>query len=166
MRMNIDSPMAKEIKKNSSTTFAKNRKAYHDFSIDEKIEAGMVLLGTEIKSIRAGKLNLKDSFVTITKNYEAFLINCHISPYSHGNLNNHAPHRKRKLLLHKKQIVHLAREINEKGLTVVPLSVYLSKGRAKVKIGVAKGKKLHDKRHSLREKQTKRELSRVLRGKI
>ncbi|MBI4890221.1 MAG: SsrA-binding protein SmpB [Acidobacteria bacterium] len=126
---------------------AENRKAFHDFFILEKIEAGVVLTGTEIKSAREGKVQLRDSFADITSG-EAWLVNAHFSPYSHGNIWNHDPTKKRKLLLHKQEIVKLFAKVREKGLTLVPLKVYLKNGRLKCEIGVCKGKKLHDKREA------------------
>ncbi len=126
---------------------AENRKAFHDFFILEKLEAGLVLTGTEIKSARQGKVQLRDSFADITGG-EAWLVNAHFSPYSHGNIWNHDPTKKRKLLLHKQEIVKLFAKVREKGLTLVPLKVYLKNGRLKCEIGVCKGKKLHDKREA------------------
>jgi len=135
---------------------AVNRKAYHDYFILEKIEAGMVLLGTEVKAIREGRLNLKDSYAAV-KRGEVFLFNCHIGPYSHGNQQNHDPMRTRKLLLHQREIRKLIGKTQEKGLTLVPLRVYLKRGRIKVELGVAKGKKLVDKRETERRKEAEQE---------
>jgi len=135
---------------------ATNKKAFHDYFILEKLEAGMALAGTEVKSIREGRINLKDSYAQV-KGGEAFLHNCHISPYSHGNLQNHEPTRTRKLLLHRNEIRRLIGKTQEKGLTLVPLRVYLKRGRIKVEIGVAKGKKLYDKRETTRRKEADRE---------
>jgi SsrA-binding protein len=135
---------------------ATNKKAFHDFFILEKLEAGIVLVGTEVKAIREGRLNLKDSYALIRAG-EAFLINCHISPYSHGNRENHDPTRSRKLLLHLKEISKLIGKTQEKGLTVVPLRVYLKRGRIKVELGVARGKKLYDKRETERRKEADQE---------
>jgi len=135
---------------------ATNKKAFHDYFILEKIEAGIVLLGTEVKAIREGRLNLKDSYAIVQAG-EAFLFNCHISPYSHGNRENHDPTRSRKLLLHMKEIRKLIGKTQEKGLTVVPLRVYLKRGRIKVELGVARGKKLIDKRETERRKEADRE---------
>lgn len=135
---------------------AQNRKAFHDYFIEETLEAGISLTGTEVKSLRDGKANLKDSYVLI-KDGEAFLFNCHISPYSHGNRENHDPTRSRKLLLHEREIRKLIGKTQEKGLTLVPLRVYLKRGRVKVELGVARGKKLIDKRDTERRKEADRE---------
>ncbi len=141
---------------------AKNKKAYHDYFIEEKIEAGIVLTGTEIKSIRAGKANLKDSFATI-KQGEVFLHNMHISPYEQGNRFNHEPTRARKLLLHRLEISKLIGKTKEKGYSLVPLSIYLKKGLAKLEMGLAKGKKMYDKRHDEAKKDAQREIERAFR---
>ena len=135
---------------------ATNKKAYHDYFILEKMEAGIVLSGTEVKAIREGRLNLKDSFA-IVQDGETYLFNCHISPYSHGNRENHDPTRSRKLLLHRKEIRKLIGKTQEKGLTLVPLRVYLKRGRVKIELGVARGKKLIDKRETTRRKEADRE---------
>jgi SsrA-binding protein len=134
---------------------ASNKKAFHDYFVLQKAEAGVALTGTEVKSLRDGKANIKDSYV-IFKNGEAFLFNAHISPYSHGNLQNHEPERNRKLLLHRREIEKLHEQVVEKGLTVVPLRLYFKGGRVKVEIAVVRGKKLYDKR----ETEKKRELDR------
>ncbi len=135
---------------------ASNRKAFHDYFILDKFEAGLVLFGTEVKSIREGRINLKDSYAAV-KDGEAFLLNCHISPYSHGNRENHEPTRARKLLLHRQEIRKLIGKTQEKGLTLVPLRVYLSRGRVKVELGVARGKKDYDKRETERRKDVDRD---------
>jgi SsrA-binding protein len=135
---------------------AKNKKAFHDYFIIEKLEAGIVLRGTEVKAIREGRLNLKDSYALI-KEGEAFLLNCHISPYSHGNIQNHDPTRIRKLLLHRKEIRKLIGKTQEKGLTLVPLRVYVKRGKIKIELGLARGKKLYDKRETKRRKEMDRE---------
>jgi SsrA-binding protein len=134
---------------------ASNKKAFHDYFVLQKAEAGVALTGTEVKSLRDGKANIKDSYV-IFKNGEAFLFNAHISPYSHGNLQNHEPERNRKLLLHRREIDKLREQVVEKGLTVVPLRLYFKGGKIKVEIAVVRGKKLYDKR----ETEKKRELDR------
>jgi SsrA-binding protein len=134
---------------------ASNKKAFHDYFILQKFEAGVALTGTEVKSLRDGKANIKDSYV-IFKGGEALLFNAHISPYSHGNLQNHEPERSRKLLLHKREIEKLHVQVVEKGLTVVPLRLYFKGGKVKVEIAVVRGKKLYDKR----ETEKKRELDR------
>ncbi len=141
-----------------------NRKAYHDYFIQETYEAGISLLGTEVKSLREGKANLKDSYAII-KNNEAFLLNCHISPYSHGNIQNHDPLRTRKLLLHRKEINKLWGNISQKGFTLIPLRIYFKNGKAKVEIGLAKGKRQYEKRARIKEKEARREVERYLKGK-
>lgn len=138
-----------------------NRKAYHDYFIQETYEAGISLLGTEVKSLREGKVNLKDSHVVI-KNDEAFLLNCHISPYTYGNLQNHDPLRTRKLLLHKREINKLWGALSQQGLTLVPLKMYFKKGKAKVEIGLAKGKRQYEKRETIKAKEADREMQRYL----
>jgi SsrA-binding protein len=145
-----------EKKTSGEKLVASNKKAFHDYFILEKLEAGIVLLGTEVKSIREGRINLKDSYAMV-RDGEPFLINCHISPYSHGNRENHDPTRARKLLLHQKEIRKLIGKTQEKGLTLVPLRVYLARGRVKVELGVARGKKEYDKRETERRKEVDRE---------
>jgi len=141
---------------------ASNRKAYHDYFIDETFEAGLVLSGTEIKSIREGRINLRDAYARV-ENGEAWLCNAHISAYDRAGLYfNHAPTRNRKLLLHKDEIRRLATKTQAKGLTLVPLKMYLKKGRAKVEVGVARGKKLYDKRDALAEREANREIERAV----
>ena len=137
-----------------------NRKAFHDYTIFEKFVAGIVLTGTEIKSIRENAINLKDSFCKIEDN-EIFLYNCHISPYEQGNRYNHEAERTRKLLLTKKEILKMHSKIKKDGYTIVPLEVFITKGFAKVEIGLAKGKKLHDKRDDIAKKDQKREMDRA-----
>jgi SsrA-binding protein len=135
---------------------ATNKKAFHEYFVLDKLEAGIALLGTEVKSIREGRINLKESYALVRKE-EAFLLSCHISPYSHGNRDNHDPLRARKLLLHHQEIRKLIGKTQEKGLTLIPLRVYLRRGRIKIEIGVAKGKKLYDKRETERRKEADRE---------
>ena len=151
-------------KSSSEKIICKNRKAWHDYSIDEKYEAGIVLKGSEIKSCRLGKVNLKDSYAKI-KDGGLFLINTHISPYDYANQFNHDPLRERKLLLHKGEIKRLIGKINERGMTLIPLSMYLKNGKAKVELGLARGKKLYDKRESIKKKTENRDLERSLRFK-
>lgn len=140
----------------------KNKKAYFDYEILEKYEAGIALKGTEVKSLREGKANLRDAFVRI-ENGEAFLFNAYIAPYSHGNLFNHEPTRKRKLLLHKREIKRLMGKTQEKGLTIVPLRIYFNKrGIAKVEIALVKGKKKHDKREAIKRRELEREAQKAL----
>jgi SsrA-binding protein len=141
-----------------------NRKAFHDYHIDETVESGIALLGTEVKSLREGKANLKDGYVII-KGEEVFLLNCHISPYSHGNIMNHDPLRTRKLLLHKKEISRLAGKVIAKGYTLIPLKLYFKDSFAKVEIGLAKGKKLFEKRDTIKEREARREIERAMKSK-
>lgn len=138
-----------------------NRKARHDFHILETYEAGIALVGTEVKSLREGKGNLQDSFARI-ENGELFLYNMHISPYEKGNIYNKDPRRTRKLLMHKREIYRLAGKVQEKGLTLIPLSLYLKNGIVKVELALAKGKTLYDKRESIKRKTVKREMERTL----
>ena len=141
-----------------------NRKAYHDYFIEEKFEAGIMLQGTEVKSIRDGRVNLRDSYASV-KGGEAFLHHCHISPYSHGNMMNHEPLRTRKLLLHRKEINKLLGKTQQQGLTLIPLRIYFSKrGLAKVELGLAKGKKQHDRRESIKAREASREVERAMKG--
>ena len=141
---------------------ATNRRARHEYEILETLEAGLVLRGTEVKSLRAGTVNFKDSYATV-RNGEAWLVGCHISPYSHGTDANHDPERDRKLLLHRKEISRLTGKVAERGLTLIPMRLYFKSGRAKLEIGLARGKKLHDKRSALRERETKREMEKAVR---
>ncbi len=147
--------------KNAVTT---NRKAYHDYAIVETYEAGMLLQGTEVKSLRAGKANLKESYAII-KNNEVFLLGCHISPYSHGNIQNHDPLRTRKLLLNRKEIDKLWGNISQKGLTLVPLKIYFKNGKAKIELGLAKGKRQYEKRDSIKDREAKREIERHMKNR-
>ncbi len=149
--------------KGEGKLIAQNKKARHDYSIIDTMEAGMVLQGTEIKSIRNSRINLKDGFIRV-RNGEAFLHNVNISPYEQGNIFNHDPLRTRKLLLHKKQIVRLENELKNTGITVVPLKVYIRNGYAKVLIGLAKGKKSYDKREDLKRKDIDRQIDRTLKN--
>lgn len=144
--------------RNNVTT---NRKAFHDYLIFEKYVAGIVLTGTEIKSIRKGTINLKDSFCKIEDN-EVFLYKCHISPYEQGNRFNHDPERKRKLLLTKKEILKLQSKVKEQNYALIPLEVFFAGSLAKIEIGLAKGKKLHDKRDDMAKKDQKREMERAM----
>ena len=144
---------------------ATNRRARHEYEILETIEAGVALRGTEVKSLRDGQVNFKDSYATV-RNSEAWLVACHISPYSHGTDANHDPERDRKLLLHRREISRLTGKIAERGLTMVPLRLYFKGGRVKVEIGLARGKKLHDKRSTLREREVRREMDKVGRAAL
>lgn len=146
-------------KKQTSRIIAQNRKAWHDYFVDEKYEAGISLYGTEVKSIRNGAVNLKDSYCSL-KNGELFVIGMHVSPYEKGNIFNREPLRDRKLLMHKREIMKLGGLITQKGYTLVPLSLYFSGKNVKVEIGLCRGKKLYDKRDSAAEKQANREMDR------
>lgn len=142
---------------------ATNRKAQHDYFLEDRFEAGIALTGTEIKSVRAARVNLRDGFVQI-RNREAWLLNVHISPYDFGNRENHEPRRERKLLLHRQEIRKLFAKVSERGWTIVPLRMYLKDGRAKVEIALVRGKRLYDKRDAVAERDADRELRRELKG--
>jgi len=139
-----------------------NRQAYHDYSVERTIEAGISLVGTEIKSIRDGKVNLRGAYALIRKD-EIWLENAHIAVYDFGNRFNHEPLRRRKLLLHRKEILQLETKIATKGLTLIPLKLYLKGGKAKVELGLCRGKKLYDKREAIAERDVKREMERIVR---
>jgi SsrA-binding protein len=141
---------------------ARNRRARHDYHIEETVEAGLVLTGTEVKSLRAGRASLSEAFAQVTDG-EIWLYGLHIPEYTQGTWNNHAPRRTRKLLLHRKQIDRLASEVAERGFTIVPLSLYFSGGRAKVELALARGKRAYDKRQDLAQRDAAREVDRALR---
>lgn len=143
---------------------AKNPTAYHNYSIEDKIETGIVLSGTEIKSIRTGKVNLKDTYATI-KNGEVFIIGMHISPYEHGNIFNKNPLRDRKLLLNKKEINKLIGLINQKGYSLVPISLYFKGSIVKLELGIGKGKKLYDKRQDIAKKDAQRQIEKTMKNR-
>jgi len=147
--------------KKENSTVASNRKAYHDYFTEETFEAGLSLLGTEVKSLRLGLANLMDSYA-IVKNNEVFLLNANISPYPQGNIMNHEPLRTRKLLMHKEEIRKLIGKMTLKGYTLIPLKIYFIRGKAKVLLGLAKGKKTFDKRQTVMEKESKREVERFV----
>lgn len=147
--------------KGNNRSIAKNRKARHDYAIEDTLEVGIVLKGTEVKSIRQGKVNLKDSFAHVA-NGEVFLHNCHISPYEQGNRYNVDPTRKRKLLLHKREIRKLIGYTAQQGYSLIPLSVYLKEGLVKIELAVAKGKKHYDKRQDIAKKEAQRRIQRHL----
>ena len=149
-------------KKSGDRLVTENRKARHDYEILETFEAGMVLTGSEVKSLRAGRANLKDSYARIDRG-EAFLLNAHISPYAAASHFGHEPERNRKLLLHRSEIDKLNGRIQERGLTVIPLKIYFKNGRAKVLIGVGRGKKAYDKRESIKQREMAREADRAMR---
>ena len=142
---------------------AQNKKAYHDYFVLEEYEAGIELFGTEVKSVRQGKVNLKDSWCNIV-NGEIFVNGMHISPYDHGNIFNRDPMRVRKLLMHKKEINRLFGTVKQDGLALIPLSVYFVKGRAKIKVGLCKGKKLYDKRDVAAQKDAQRKIERAIKN--
>ncbi len=150
--------------KGKGNAIAQNKKASHDYFIEDTIEAGLVLDGTEIKSIRKGKVQLKDSYIQI-RNGEAWVSNMHISPYEQGNIFNHDPIRTRKLLLHKRQIQQLNYDIKRDGYTIVPLKMYIKDGYAKLLIGLGKGKKNYDKRQDLKKKDAKRDMARAMKDR-
>lgn len=151
-------------KEQTETVVATNRKAFHDYAIEEKLEAGIVLRGTEVKSLREGKVNLRDSYASV-EHEQVILHNCHITPYSHGNIMNHDPLRPRKLLLHRKEISKLLGKTQQKGLTIVPLRIYFSaRGKAKIEIALAKGKKQYDRREAIKNRDAGREVERAMKG--
>lgn len=150
--------MAKDVGQN---TIAQNKKAYHDYFVDEKYEAGIELFGTEVKSIRAGSVNLKDAYCDI-KNGEIFVVGMHISPYEHGNIFNRDPLRDRKLLMHKREIMKLHGLAAQKGFSLIPLSLYFSGSRVKVEVGLCRGKKMYDKRDSIAKRDADRDIDRKM----
>jgi len=154
--------MTKQKTDPSHKVLSTNRKAFYDYTIEEKVEAGIVLLGTEVKALREGRLNLKESYAAII-NGKAILHNCHIGTYSHGNLMNHEPLRPRTLLLHKKEIERLTEKVQQKGLTLVPLRLYFNeKGRVKLEIALARGKKTYDRRETIKKREAGREIDRAM----
>jgi SsrA-binding protein len=156
--------MAKE-KNTDEKVVATNRKAFHDYHIEDRLEAGIMLRGTEVKSLRAGLVNLRDSYASVSHG-EVFLHNCHINPYSHGNIMNHEPLRTRKLLLHQKEITQLIGKTQQKGLTLIPLRIYFTpRGHAKVELALAKGKKQYDRRETIKEREAGREVERAMKGR-
>lgn len=151
-------------KQSNGKIIAQNKKAWHDYFVDDKYEAGIALFGTEVKSIRAGGVNLKDSYCTI-RNGELYVVGMHISPYEKGNIFNRDPLREKKLLMHKKEIIKLGGLVSQKGYTLVPLSLYFSKSNVKVEVGLCRGKKLYDKRDAEAAKETSREIDRRMRDR-
>ena len=150
--------------KTAEAPIATNRKAFFNYNVLERAEAGLALVGSEVKSIREGGLNFKDAYADF-RGGELFLVGCHISPYSHGTSENHFAERERKLLLHKREILRLGGKATEKGLTLVPLRAYFKNGRIKVEIGLARGKREHDKRDAIRKKDLEREARQELRSR-
>lgn len=159
--MTVRGPKGKE---EGRKTVCKNRRAFHEYEILESLEAGMVLVGTEVKSLREGRVNLKDSYAKL-EDGEIYLVEAHISPYSHGNIMNHDPLRPRKLLLRKKEIRRLSGKVQERGLTLIPLQIYFKGGKAKVELALAKGKRLYDKRAAIKKRDESRYLQRELKGR-
>jgi SsrA-binding protein len=158
-------PAAKTDQKESTfKVITVNRQAYHDYTVEQTFEAGISLVGTEIKSIRDGKVNLRSSYALI-RNGEIWLENAHIAVYDFGNRYNHEPLRRRKLLLHRREIQQLEHRVATKGLTLIPLRLYLKGGRAKLELGLCRGKKLYDKREAIAERDVKREMERIVRGR-
>lgn len=149
----------------SKKLISNNKKAFHDYFIDEKMEAGIELFGTEVKSVRAGTVNLKDSYVSL-RTGEAILIGMHISPYEQGNIFNRDPLRDRRLLLHKKEIMRLIGKTKEKGYSLIPLSVYFLGSKVKVELGLARGKKSYDKREAIAERDAKRSMDRAVKARM
>lgn len=147
--------------KKGSKIIAQNKKAWHDYFVDEKYEAGIALFGTEVKSIRAGAVNLKDSYCSV-KNGELYVLGMHVSPYEKGNIFNREPRRERKLLMHKREIMKINGMLTQKGYTLVPLSLYFSGKNVKVELGLCRGKKLYDKRDSIAAKEVNREIDRKM----
>lgn len=151
---------------NSGTRLlAKNRRAFYDYTIEDKLECGIVLQGTEVKSLRGGKFSFSDSYARI-RDEELWLIGLHIAEYSHGNIHNHEPLRDRKLLIHRQELKRLKRKVDERGFTLIPLTIYLKRGRIKVEVGLCRGKKSYDKRESIKERDQKREADREIRGRM
>ncbi len=156
--------MPKPEKDKGEKLIASNRKAFHDYHVLDRQEAGVMLTGTEVKSLREGRANLSDSYV-IVKDGEAFLLNAHISPYTHGNRENHEPLRTRKLLLHRREIEKIASAVRDKGLSVVPLRLYFRRGIVKAEIAVVRGKQLHDKRETARTREADREAAQAMKNR-
>ena len=151
-------------KKQAVKIIAQNKKAFHDYFVEEKYEAGISLCGTEVKSIRAGGVNLKDSYCSF-EGGEIFVTGMHISPYEHGNIFNHEPRRERRLLMHRREIMKLQGLVQQKGYTLIPLSLYLSRGYVKVEIGLCRGKKLYDKRDADAKRQADRDMDRHMKDR-
>lgn len=157
-------PKTKVAQAKAPATIIKNRKAFHEYEVLDKFEAGIALVGTEVKSIRAGQLKITEAFCQVNNSMELELHQLEISPYKFGNIFNHEATRVRKLLMHKKEIRKLHSAVREKGLTLVPIRMYFNRGRVKVEVALCRGKKLHDKRASMKEKDAKREIGRALKS--
>ena len=152
------------VKEKTQTVIGTNRKAFHDYTIQEKLEAGMVLVGTEVKSLREGKINLRESYAAV-QHGKVVLHHCHIGAYSHGNRMNHDPLRPRTLLLHRKEIEKLSGKVQQAGLTLIPLRMYFNaNGIAKIELGLAKGKKHYDRRETVKKREASREIERAMKG--
>lgn len=154
--------MAEQVKK-TPRIIAQNKKAWHDYFIDEKFEAGIELFGTEVKSLRAGRVNLKDSYCSV-KDGELFALGVHISPYEQGNIFNREPLRPKRLLMHKREILRLFGKVQEKGYSLIPLSLYFKGSRVKMELGLCRGKKLYDKREDMAKASAKRDMERAMKG--
>jgi len=165
MRERARGTPAETEKKSRDVQIAENRRAFYDYAIEDRVEAGLALTGTEIKSLRAGHVNLRDGFVRIDDG-EAWLRGVHISPWTHSGYDNHEPLRSRKLLLHKSEIAFLARGASEKGYTIVPLRLYTKNGRAKVELGLARGKRRYEKRQVIKEREAQREMDAAIRRRV
>src|SRR5881396_3431152 len=155
--------MSSQAEESRDRTISTNRRARHEYEILETVEAGLVLRGTEVKSLRDAQVTFKDSYATV-RNNEVWLLGCHINPYSHGTDANHDPERDRKVLLHRREIGRLTGKIAERGLTLVPLRLYFKSGRVKIELGLARGRKLHDKRAAIREREVRREMDKAARA--
>ena len=153
-----------QLERKADRNVVKNRRAFHDYFVLESMEVGVVLSGTEIKSVREGKVQMAEAYCRV-ENGELWIIGMHISPYTHGSYTNHDPLRPRKLLAHRDQIMHFAEEVERKGLTLIPLNLYLKKGRAKLEVGVCRGKKLWDKRDASADREAQRDIARAMRDR-
>ena len=153
-----------QLERKADRNVVKNRRAFHDYFVLESMEVGLVLSGTEIKSVREGKVQMAEAYCRV-ENGELWIIGMHISPYTHGSYTNHDPLRPRKLLAHRDQIMHYAEEVERKGLTLIPLNLYLKQGRAKLEVGVCRGKKLWDKRDASADREAQRDIARAMRDR-
>jgi len=153
-----------QLERKADRNVVKNRRAFHDYFVLESMEVGIVLSGTEIKSVREGKVQMAEAYCRV-ENGELWIIGMHISPYTHGSYTNHDPLRPRKLLAHRDQIMHMAQEVERKGLTLIPLNLYLKKGRAKLEVGICRGKKLWDKRDASADREAQRDIARAMRDR-
>lgn len=147
-----------------SNQIVKNKKAFHNYEVLERMEAGISLVGTEVKSLRAGKVKIIEAFCRVTKDMELELCQLEISQYTHGNQHNHDPNRPRKLLMHRREIIKIAAKAQERGLSIIPIAMYFKRGKVKVEIALCRGKKLHDKRHDMKAKDAQREIDRAVKN--